>query len=350
MSGRLVAEKYRLDRLLGEGAAGAVWEAENVLVGRKVAIKLLHAELAEDPVIRARFLAEARAAARIAHPNVVDVFDIGNDEGRPFMVMELCLGETLEHVLDSRGAVGATYACELMLQVLSALAAAHEIGIVHRDLKPGNIMVVHPRPDRPSVKVLDFGIAKGVFAEDVVPDETGLLFGTPEYIAPEAATGGTVDARSDLYAAGCILYELLAGRPPFVGNSPTVVLAAMLTTAPPPLRSLAPQVPAALEQVVHATLAKEPEGRPQSAREFIALLAPFTDARKLPSMLPPSVSEEPIPLTKRGASGAYPVAPDAAPPAASPPRPPPAPKKKAKLVLVAEPSIPPPPPKDGESK
>lgn len=337
MIGRLVAEKYRLDRLLGEGAAGAVFEAENVLVGRRVAIKLLHAALAQDPVVRARFLAEARAAARIAHANVVDVFDIGNDEGRPFMVMELCLGETLEHVLDSRGAVGAAYACELLVQVLSALAAAHELGIVHRDLKPGNIMVVHPRPDRPSVKVLDFGIAKGVFAEDVAPDETGLLFGTPEYIAPEAATGGTVDARSDLYAAGCILYELLAGRPPFVGDSPTNVLAAMLTKPPPPLRSFAPNAPAALEQVVHAALAKEPEARPATAREFMTLLAPFTETRRLPSMLPPSVSEEPIPLTRRGTSGGYPAA------APEPPVVAPRPKQKGKLVLVAEPTIPPPP-------
>lgn len=321
---RLIADKYRLIRLLGEGAAGSVWEAENVLVGRRVAIKLLHPDLTEDAALRARFLAEARASARIAHPNVVDVFDVGRDGERPFIVMELFLGETLEAVLETRGAVGPAYGCELMLQVLAGLDAAHQLGIVHRDLKPANIMVVHPRPERPVIKVLDFGIAKGVLADDVVPDESGLLFGTAEYISPEAARGGLVDARSDLYAAGCILYELLAGHPPFVGDC-AAVLSAMLTKAPRPLHEFVPTIPPALERVVMTTLSKDPVGRPASARELMALIAPFTEKGTLPSVLPPPTSEEPLLLTKREAAP-IPL------------------KPKPRLVLVREPSIPPPAP------
>lgn len=325
--GHLIAEKYQLIRLLGEGAAGSVWEAENVLVGRRVAIKLLHPHLTEDAALRARFLAEARASARIAHPNVVDVFDVGRDGERPFMVMELFLGETLETVIEMRGAVGPAYGCELLLQVLAGVDAAHQLGIVHRDLKPANIMILHPRPDRPLVKVLDFGIAKGVLADDVVPDETGLLFGTPEYISPEAARGEMVDARSDLYAAGCILYELLSGRPPFLGE-PTAVISAMLTQSPRPLRELVPSVPPALERVVSSTLSKDPNGRPASARELVSLLLPFTEKGSRPSVLPPPTKEAPI-LLKRREPAPIPLE---------------KPKKKPRLVLVREPSIPPPPP------
>lgn len=324
MTDRLVANKYRLNRLLGEGAAGSVFEAENVLVGRRVAIKLLHAHLTEDAGLRARFLAEARASAKIAHPNVIDVFDVDHDDNRPFIVMELFAGETLEQVIDTRGAVGPAYGCELMMQVLAALDAAHRLGIVHRDLKPANIMVAHPRPDRPLVKVLDFGIAKGVLAEEASLDETGLLFGTPEYISPEAARGELVDARSDLYAAGCILYELLAGRPPFTGDCATV-LAAALGASPPPLHSVAKGTPPALERIVLGALSKDPADRPRSARELLELIAPFTATGALPSVLPSPASEQPIPLTKR----------DAVPLTA---------KKKAKLILVREPSIPPPAP------
>lgn len=323
MADHLVADKYQLIRLLGEGAAGAVCEAENVLVGRRVAIKLLHPELTADEALRARFLAEARASARIAHPNVVDVFDVGRDGERPFIVMELFLGETLESVIGTRGALGVAYGCELMLQVLAGLDAAHRLGIVHRDLKPANIMVVHPRPDSPVIKVLDFGIAKGVLADDATPDETGLLFGTAEYISPEAVRGGAVDARSDLYAAGCILHELLAGRPPFVGDC-AAVLEDVVATPPRPLGELVPGIPRSLENIVLATLSKDPSERPPSARDLMALLAPFTETGRLPSVLPPATHEEPLLLTKR-----EPVAL--------------APKPKPKLVLVREPSIPPPP-------
>jgi serine/threonine-protein kinase len=302
-----------------------VWEAENVLVGRKVAIKLLHPNLAEDPALRARFLAEARAAARIAHANVVDVFDLGRaDDGTPYMVMELVLGETLQTILDTRGAMSPGYACELMLQVLAALDAAHAQGIVHRDLKPANIIVAHPKPDRPVVKVLDFGIAVGLFAEGTAPDETGLVFGTPGYVSPEQATGGEVDARSDLYAAGAILWELLAGVPAFCGDSPMEVLARVLAEEPPPLREYAPHVPPELEDIVMQTLAKDPDARPASARELMAFIGAWVEAEHRPSVLPGAMTEAPpIPLMQEKAPRSV---------------------RKPRLELVVESTVPPAPP------
>src|SRR6266850_6557327 len=201
MAEQTISGKYKLLRLLGEGAAGNVWEAENLLVGRHVAIKILHASVASRPDMQQRFLAEARLSAKLAHPNVVDVYDLGRtDEGTPYIVMELLDGETLEKMLARRHRLPAPVACELMMQVLGTLVAAHKLDIVHRDLKPANIMLVYPRPDQPLVKVLDFGVAQGIQAEGLAP-EAGMLFGTPEYMAPEQAAGAKVDARCDVYAA-----------------------------------------------------------------------------------------------------------------------------------------------------
>ena len=163
------------------------------------------------------------------HPNVVSVFDIGlADEGVPFIVMELCDGEVLSTVIDGRGAMGVSYAVDLVTQVLAGLHAAHELGIVHRDLKPDNLIVVHPRPDQPIVKVLDFGIAQGVFGEWHAEDRA--VFGTPEYMPPEQACGEPVDARADIYAAGVILYELLTGVVPFACDTAARTIARMLAT------------------------------------------------------------------------------------------------------------------------
>ena len=296
---KILGSKYRLVRALGDGAAGTVWEAENTRVGKLVALKVLHRELAQDPDIRARFLAEARAAARIAHKNVVDVFDLGEaEDGTPYMVMELLRGETLDGVI-ARGAVGPSYSCELVLQVLAALEAAHDLGIIHRDLKPANIMVVHPRPDVSLVKVLDFGIAKGVFADGAGPEEFGQVFGTPEYMPPEQATGVPVDARSDLYSAGAVLYELLTGRVPFEGNDPMMVLAKVLTQPPPRPSTLAPGMPDDLEALIMSALAKDPDDRPSTARAMMAVIAPYCHVHRLPSIAPRQQSEAPIPLVAR---------------------------------------------------
>jgi serine/threonine-protein kinase len=315
--GALLGGKYKLGRKLGAGAAAEAWEAENTLVGRTVAVKILHSNLAKDASTRTRFLAEARAAARIAHPNVVDVFDLGMEVATPFIVMELCDGETLSAILEGRGAMGISYAADLMVQVLAALCAAHEIGIVHRDLKPDNIMVVHPRPHQPMVKVLDFGIAQGVFAESQ-PEEGGLLFGTPEYMPPEQARGENVDALADIYAAGAILYELLTGSVPFPGDSVSEVLSKVLTAPVPSPARMARGIPVEIEALVRRALDKDPRRRPSSAREFLRQLTPYTSSRRAPSDLPPArESEAPVPLVG-GRAGM--------PPAASP-------NKKLELVV-----------------
>jgi serine/threonine-protein kinase len=297
--GDLLASKYRLIRRLGAGSAAEAWEAENVMLGRTVAVKILHGHLAKNATTRTHFLAEARAAARIAQANVVDVFDIGvSQEGTPFIVMELCVGETLSTIIDGRGAMGVSYAADLLVQVLSALHAAHDLGIVHRDLKPDNIMIVHPRPDVPVVKVLDFGIAQGLFGEAGAPaEEGGFIFGTPEYMPPEQARGEVVDARADLYAAGAILYELLTGAVPFIGDTASETLARMLTRPAVPPSRLAAGISPELDALVLSALAKLPSKRPQSARDFLAALMPFTASRIVPSFLPPTrESEAPLPL------------------------------------------------------
>jgi serine/threonine-protein kinase len=211
--GRLVGDKYRLVRKLGEGAAASAWVAENTVVGRVVAIKILHADLAKDDATRQRFLAEARAAARIAHANVVDVFDLGTDhDGTPFIVLELCDGETLSAIIDERGAMGATYASDLMMQVLAALHAAHELGIVHRDLKPDNLFLCERDDGPPRIKLLDFGIAKIVAANAASANATQAV-GTPLYMAPEQfLVESAVSSATDLYALAMIAYTMLVGQ------------------------------------------------------------------------------------------------------------------------------------------
>jgi serine/threonine protein kinase len=326
--GTVIGSKYRLIRRLGEGSAGQVWEAENKLVARRVAVKILRDDLARDVETRGRFMAEARAAGRIRHPNVVDVFDLGLTEtGVPFMVMELCDGETLDMTLEARGAMGASYACDLLCQILAALESAHEIGIVHRDLKPGNVMVMHPRPDRPMAKVLDFGIAQGVHDTRPKPDERGRVFGTPSYMAPEQITGEPVDQRADLYSVGAIAYELLSGRPPFTGSSPELVLASVLSRPPKPLRAFVAELPEELEALVKRALEKDPADRPESARAFARELSVFGSA----SVAPPrfASSDVPLPLVPRSD--------DSQPKSKSKPQ-------RAKLELVASSSWPPPPP------
>jgi serine/threonine-protein kinase len=297
--GTLLGTKYRLIRKLGDGSAGQVWETENTVVGHRAAVKVLHTELSRDAEMRARFFAEARAAGRIRHPNVVDVFDLGAaTDGTPFMVMELCDGETLHSVIQARGAVGPSYASDVMGQVLGALEAAHALGIVHRDLKPANIMVVHPRPDQPVAKVLDFGIAQGLHSAHQPPEERGRLFGTPNYMAPEQVTGDPVDHRADIYAVGAILYELLTGRPPFSGSAPELVLANVLSRPPKPFTMFRGDVPEALEDLVRSALEKDALARPDSTAEFRRALSAFGS----PSVRPAQherPSDMPLPLARR---------------------------------------------------
>lgn len=273
----VIGGKYKLLRHLGSGSAGAVWLAENVFIDKKVAVKIMHPELARDEERRARFMAEARASARINHPNVVEVFDLGLDAaGTPFIVMELCQGETLDSIIATHGAMDVRTSCDLMLQVLDAISAAHALGIVHRDLKPDNVIVAELGSRRPQAKVLDFGIAQGVF--EIAPaEEKGRVFGTVYYMPPEQALGDVVDARADVYAAGAMLFEMLMGFPPFTGDTPTEILSRVLTVPAPRVRAHRPEIPVLVDNLIASALSKDPSHRPQSIRAFIdALLAHST--------------------------------------------------------------------------
>jgi serine/threonine protein kinase len=301
--GTVLDGKYALIHQIGSGGAGAVYEAEHLIVGKRVAIKILDPALAKNRAIRMSFVGEARAAAQIGHANVVDIYDLGvTDDGWTYLVMELIRGETLDAVLRERGALGPAYSCELMLQVLAGLEAAHAEGIVHRDLKPANVMVTHPRPDRPLVKVLDFGIARGV-ADAIAEDGADApVYGTPAYMAPEQTMAEAVDARADVYSAAVMLFEMLTGCDPVDGNSPTEVMMNALLGRHRQVRDSNPGVPLGLAAIVERAMSRDPDDRPSSARELAALLRPFVEPERVLSFGPmPGTTTAPIPLVGPGA-------------------------------------------------
>ena len=263
---------YRLLRLIGEGGMGAVYAAEHVLLGRSAAVKVLLPEHSSNQQIVTRFFNEARAATAIRHAGIVEIFDFGYaPDGTAYIAMALLDGESLGDRM-KRGTIAAAPALAIARQIAGALAAAHDAGIVHRDLKPDNVFVV---PDDEVVggeriKLLDFGIAK--LAQDGAAHaktSTGAVLGTPTYMAPEQCRGVAIDHRVDLYALGCILFEMLTGRPPFVGEGVGNVLTGHIHVAPPPLRSMAPATSLELERLVAQLLAKAPTQRVQSARALI---------------------------------------------------------------------------------
>lgn len=274
---RVLAGRYRLRRLVAQGGMAEVWEAVDDILGRRVAVKVLHSHLAADESFRERFRREAIAAARLAHPNVVATFDTGTDEGVTFIVMELVEGPTLRQILNETGPMAPARIVHVGAQVADALHYAHRAGIVHRDVKPANILVC---PDG-RVKVADFGIAKAV--EESEPDRptpsealtgTGSIIGTAQYLAPEQVDGRDVDGRTDVYALGVVLYEMVCGRPPFTGDTDMAVALKHITTNPPAPRSVRAGVPRGLEETVLRAMAKAPEHRYQSADELrLALLS-----------------------------------------------------------------------------
>jgi serine/threonine-protein kinase len=259
-AGRVLARRYRLDLLLGVGGMGAVFAATHLAVGRAVAVKMLRPELAQDHATVSRFHAEARAAAAVARRGVVDVLDFDVDpELGPFLVMERLIGEPLSARI-ARGRLAVEEAAQIGGSVLSTLAAVHGRGIVHRDLKPANVFLARDDDGSELVKVLDFGISRFEGSSRVT--RTGALLGTPSYMAPEQARdGAAADPRIDLYAVGAILYEAMAGRPPYEGESAAEIVALVLTSPPPPIASLRPDVPDALARVIETAMAPEPERR-----------------------------------------------------------------------------------------
>ena len=269
--GTVISGRYRLESLLGEGGMGAVYLAEHTHMRKRLALKVLHPEMTRRPEVVARFEREAMAAAHIEHPNVASATDFGKlDDGSFFLVLEYIEGRGLREEL-RQGALGISRSFHIVKQIASALARAHSLGIVHRDLKPENVMLVERDGDPDFVKVLDFGIAKVPVSElsgttSEVLTRAGMVFGTPEYMAPEQALGKDVDHRADLYALGVILYELLTGSRPFEAESAVTLLGMQVTQAPP---SMGPKVPKSIEAVVMRLLEKEASARYQSAREVI---------------------------------------------------------------------------------
>jgi len=245
-----------------------VWCAEDQLLSRRVAVKLLAEPYASEPSAVRRFKREARAASRIGHPNIVDVTDSGTTEdGAVYFVMEYLEGRDLSQTVEEEGPLPAARSVAIAREICQALMAAHKAGILHRDLKPENVFLIERDGKRDFVKVLDFGIAKTM---EAVSDRVGRLtnpgvaMGTPEYMAPEQAAGLAIDARADVYAVGAILYEMLSGRPPHEGAHIMEVLTRKATVAPTPLAVLRPDVPRDLESLVMRTLAISPDLRPQS--------------------------------------------------------------------------------------
>jgi serine/threonine-protein kinase len=263
--GSLLGGKYRIEKLLGHGGMGAVYLAENVDIGRKVAIKILHADFATDAGILQRFRMEARAAAQIGHPGIVDVLDLGTTtEGAEFIVMERLEGETLGARIKRHGSLSPDDVVPIICEVLDALGAAHEKKIVHRDLKPENIFLTE-RPVK-QTKILDFGISKFSGTEDVSLTRTGTVMGSPLYMSPEQARGAKdINHSTDLYSVGAILYEALSGQPPFNGATYNEVIANVLMEKHAPLTQLKPELPQEISTVVDRLLAKYPNERPSDA-------------------------------------------------------------------------------------
>lgn len=284
--------KYQFARLLGAGGMGVVVEARHVTLGQPVAIKFMRPSLKNHRSAEKRFLNEARHSAQLKSPHVVRVTDVGHAPNQlPYLVMELLEGEDLERRL-TQGLPPIELALRYTAQVLDALAEAHARGLIHRDLKPANLFLARQANGTHAVKVLDFGLARPLDDADGALTQTGSLIGSPLYMAPEQLkAGGPVDARTDLWALGCVMYRMLTGRLPFVADSLGEVLARIQRDPPAPIRQLRPAIPPELEAVVMALLEKNPAQRPASVAEVALRLMP---------LVPPDVRAQLQPLAMRG--------------------------------------------------
>ena len=263
---QLIAGRFRIERQIGTGGMGAVYLATHLDLERPVAVKIIRPEFASDADVSDRFLREARTMAKLRHPNAAMIFDAGNlPDGRHYIVMEFVEGETLSQALARQGRFSFTDAIDIATQICDVLEEAHRLGIIHRDLKPSNILL-----GKRGVCVLDFGVAE-VLASSAESTAThastgsGQLIGTPRYMSPEQCLGQRVGARSDLYSLGVLLYEMIAGRPPFVDPLQSALLVKQATAPAPPLPRLRQDIPRSLALAVHSLLAKRPEDRPRTA-------------------------------------------------------------------------------------
>jgi eukaryotic-like serine/threonine-protein kinase len=272
--GRRLGERYELGEVIGRGGMAEVHEGQDLRLGRRVAVKILRPDLARDPSFQARFRREAQSAASLNHPNIVAVYDTGEDQLAPsadepgavvpYIVMEYVDGMTLRELMSSGRRLLPERAMEIADGTLAALDYSHRHGIVHRDIKPGNVMLTRGG----DVKVMDFGIARALADSGQTMTATSAVLGTAQYLSPEQARGEMVDSRSDIYSTGCLVYELLTGRPPFMGDSPVSVAYQHVSEQPVPPSQLDPSVPATIDAIVLKALAKRPENRYQSAADM----------------------------------------------------------------------------------
>ena len=285
--GEVIGEKYRLIRLLGEGGMGTVYEARHDVIGRRFAVKFLHAELAGHPEILARFRREAQAAGSLENENIAAVTDFGTSpDGAPYIVMEFLEGQDLAKVLAQTGPLSIQRAAHIVIQVCRGLFAAHGRGIVHRDLKPENLLLQQRGDGGDLVKILDFGIAKLKSTEQrpEAATRTGITLGTPYYMPPEQARGQKeLDERADIYALGVILFELLSGQKPHNGENYNAILYSILMQAAPRIETCRPDVPPELAALVHRAMAADANERYQSVSELAEALTPFTGRALTPA-------------------------------------------------------------------
>jgi tRNA A-37 threonylcarbamoyl transferase component Bud32 len=277
--GSVLGGRFRVVRQLGEGGMGVVLEAENTLTGKRVAIKWMRAALASKPEAVERFLREARASARVRHPNVVDVYDVVHEADSAFLVMELLEGEPLTAVLE-RGGMPAPELISLLLDAMRGVAAAHKQGVIHRDIKPDNIFLAQEADRaRRTAKVLDFGISKLSDASGLSLTQTGTALGTPLYMSFEQLCGvRDIDARTDVYAFGVILYEALTGRPPFEAETFTELIIKITNTRPAAPKAVRADIPKSLDSLIQSAMAKERSERVPSLDALIRELEPFASA------------------------------------------------------------------------
>jgi serine/threonine-protein kinase len=299
--GQLLDNKYRIVRLLGEGGMGAVYEGENVRIRHRVAIKVLHPNIAADQVARERFEREAQAAGHIGSEHIVEVYDLGElPDGTRYMVMEFLAGQTLSERIHSQQRIEPAVVAPLMLQFLEGLGAAHGAGIIHRDLKPDNVFLQRAKNGRDFVKIVDFGISKFNTGGSLSMTRTGSVVGTPYYMSPEQVRGAkNVDQRSDLYSAGVVLFECVTGRVPFASQTFNELMFEIALGPPPQPEVFVPDLDPQFAAVIRKGMAREPDARYQTAGEFAQAITEWMQGASVPlsSARPPlgSLATTPIP-------------------------------------------------------
>src|SRR6266508_3189875 len=317
MQQKILNNRYELQQKIGEGGMARVYRGRDLRLNRQVAVKVLHSHYAGDTGFLQRFHHEAQAAANLRHPNIVDVYDVGQDGDVHYIVMEYVLGSDLKALIMRNGPLPIDQALAIAEAVASGLDAAHRLGMIHRDIKPQNIIV----GERAQVKITDFGIAKSSLSTALT--ETGVTFGTADYISPEQARGLPATPRSDIYSLGVTLYETLTNRLPFSGDSSIAVAMQHVSADPPPPRMYNPRIPPQLESLVLRALSKEPDRRPITARDFARQLSGYRDIGEQATVVGPPIprpAQPPIPRPAQPAARPISTGPTSPRPVLQPPR------------------------------